>query len=163
MLQPSKRLELTFLSALPALITILLTIFFLAAKHISGLNHFMPILPLIPVFYWGMVHAREMPYWFVFLLGIVLDTVTGMPLLGLSSLLYIFFLILLHVQRKYIYKEGFMIKWGYFSALLAVTCSLNWIALALFFARYQPLFPGFLQWFFTVCCYPFMHRGFDEL
>lgn len=162
MLQSSKRFELIFLSALPALITTLLTLFFLAAKHISGLNHFMPILPLIPVFFWGMTHAREMPYWFVFLLGIIMDAVMGVPL-GLSSLLYIFFLILLHAQRKYIHKEGFMIKWGYFAALLGVICSLNWVALTIFNSHSESLFPGVLQWFFTVCCYPFMHKGFEEL
>jgi rod shape-determining protein MreD len=162
MLQPSKRFELIFLSALPALITTLLTLFFLAAKHISGLNHFMPILPLIPVFFWGMTHAREMPYWFVFILGIIMDAVMGVPL-GLSSLLYIFFLILLHAQRKYIHKEGFMIKWGYFAALLGVICSLNWVALTIFNSHSESLFPGILQWFFTVCCYPFMHKGFEEL
>ena len=162
MFQASKRLELFFLSAIPILITSLLAIFFLAAKHISGLNHFMPILPLIPVFYWGMTRAREMSYWFVFLLGIVLDAVMGLPL-GLSSFLYIFFLIMLHAQRKYIHKEGFLIKWGYFAALLGVTCGLNWIILTLFYAHSEAFFPGMMQWFFTVCCYPFMHKGFDEL
>ncbi len=162
MLQSSKRFELFFLSALPVIITSFLALFFLAAKHISGLGHFMPILPLIPVFFWGMTHARDMPYWYVFVLGIVLDAVMGMPM-GLSSLLYIFFLILLHAQRKYIHKEGFMIKWGYFAGLLAVTCSLNWIALTIFNSRSESFFPGFLQWFFTVCCYPFMHKGFEAL
>jgi rod shape-determining protein MreD len=162
MLQPARRLELLFLSALPALITLLLTLFYLASKHVGGLNQFMPILPLIPVFFWGMTHAREMPYWFVFALGIILDSLMT-PVLGLSSLLYIFFLMLLHAQRKYIHKEGFMIKWGYFAALLAVICSLNWIALAILNARPESLFPGVLQWFFTVCCYPFMHKGFEEL
>src|ERR1700722_13163714 len=105
MIEPSKRFELFFLSALPALITAALAVFFLASKHIAGLSHFMPLLPLIPVFYWGMAHAREMPYWFVFPLGLMQDAVTGLPL-GLSSLLYIFFLLLLHAQRKYIHKEG---------------------------------------------------------
>lgn len=162
MIQSSKRFELLFLTALPALITLGLTIFFLTAKHISGLNHFMPILPLIPVFYWGMTHAREMPYWFVFAIGMILDSVMGTPL-GMSSLLYVFFLMLLHAQRKYIHKEGFMIKWGYFALLLGVTCALNWIFLTSFNSRTEVFMPAFLQWLMTVCCYPFMHKGFDGL
>lgn len=160
--QPSRRLELIFLTALPALITLALTIFFLTAKHIKGLNHFMPILPLIPVFYWGMTHAREMPYWFVFAIGLIMDAITGLPL-GLSSLLYVFFLMMLHAQRKYIHKEGFLIKWGYFALLLGVTCTLNWAALTTFNARSEAFLPAFLQWLMTVCCYPFMHKGFDTL
>jgi len=27
---------------------------------------------------------------------------------------------LLHAQRKYIHKEGFIVKWGYFAVLMAV-------------------------------------------
>ena len=162
MIQPSKRVELFFLSALPIIITTLLTVFFLAAKHIGGLDHFMPLLPIIPIFYWGMTHAREMPFWFVFVLGLVMDAVMGMPL-GLSSLLYIVFLMLLHAQRKYIHKEGFLIKWGYFAGLLGAVCMLNWLILTLLNSKSETLLSGFLQWFLTICCYPFMHKGFDEL
>src|SRR4051812_36744897 len=131
MISASRRLELFFLSSLPAVITSLLAILFLVAKHLGGLNHFMPVLPLIPIFYWGMMQARDMPYIFVFAVGLVMDAVTGLPL-GLSSLLFVFFLGMLHAQRKYIHKEGFVIKWGYFAALLAVTGSLNWIILSLY-------------------------------
>lgn len=159
---PGKRLELLGLASLPGLMALGLTIFFLAAKHIRGLDQFMPLLQLAPVFYWGMLQAREMPYWFVFLLGLVTDAVTGMPL-GLSSLLYIFFLALLHAQRKYVHKEGFVVKWGYFAALMAVLGSLNWILLSLFHSRAMSFEPAFLQWFLTVCCYPFLHNAFDGM
>jgi len=162
MIQPSRRLELLFLAMLPALITIALAVFFLSSKHISGLNHFMPILPLIPVFYWGMAHARDMPYWFVFLLGLMMDAVMGLPL-GMSSLLYMLFLMLLHAQRKYIHKEGFVIKWGYFAGLLGIISFLNWAMLSLFNSRSETFSPAILQWFLTICCYPFMHKGFDGL
>jgi len=162
MIQPSKRLELFFLASLPALITLALTIFFLASKHVGGLNRFMPFLPLIPIFYWGMAQARDMPYWFVFALGMMMDAVMGLPL-GLSSLLLIFFLVMLRAQRKYIHKEGFVIKWGYFAALMAAMSALNWIMLAFFTGRSPSFGPAFIQWFLTVCCYPLLHKGFDGL
>src|SRR6266478_1286686 len=105
------RLELAFLASTPGLITTALAIFFLSSKHLSGLGQFMPALPLIPVFYWGLTHTRDMPYWFLFALGLVMDAVMGAPL-GLSSLLYMLFLKLLHMQRRFIHKEGFVIKWS---------------------------------------------------
>lgn len=162
MIQSSRRIELLFWASLPGIITLMLTVVFLVSKHLSGLNHFMPLLPLMPVFYWGLLHAREMPYWFVFALGMVMDAVTGMPL-GLSSLLYIFFLGVVHAQRKYIHKEGFIIKWGYFATLMAVTSSLTYIILTLFNAQSSSFQPAFLQWLLTVCCYPVLHRVFDVL
>lgn len=162
MIHPFRRFELWLLNALPVMITLLLVLIFLMSKHSGGLSRFMPILPLIPVFYWGMMQAREMPYWFVFLLGLVMDAVTGVPM-GLSSLLYIMLLALLHTQRKFIHKEGFVIKWAYFALVLAVIASLNWILLSVFYGRAATLGPAFLQWLLTVCCYPIFHRLFDGL
>jgi rod shape-determining protein MreD len=162
MIHLSRRLELAFWGALPGIITALLAVLFLSAKHITGMSHFMPILQLIPVFYWGMMQAREMPYWFVFMLGLVIDAVSGLPL-GLSSLLYVFFLLLLHAQRKYFYKEGFVIKWGYFALLLGAASIMNWAMLSVFNSRSESFLPAFIQWCLTVGCYPALHKGFDGL
>jgi len=163
MFPTSRRLELFLLAILPALITFLLAIFSLSSSHVvAGLNRFMPLLALIPVFYWGMTRAREMPYWFVFLLGLLVDAVTGQPL-GLSSLLYLFFLILLRTQRKYIHKEGFVLQWGYFAGLLGVICLLNWIVLSLFYTQFAALVPAIIQWLLTIGCYPLLHSLFDRL
>lgn len=162
MIQPGKRLELLFLGSLPAILTALLTLFYLTSKHISGLNHFMPSLPLIPIFYWGMMQARDMPYWFVFATGLVMDAVMGLPL-GLTSLLYIFFLLMVHAQRKYFHKEGFVIKWGYFAVMIAVASIANWVLLSFFIQHSEPLLPALVQWFLTLCVYPVMHKSFDGL
>lgn len=157
-----RRLELMVWATLPSIIAILLMLLSLAPKHISGLNSFMPLLPLIPVFYWGMLHAREMPYWLVFALGLVTDAASGIPL-GLTSLSYLFFLAMLHAQRKYIHKEVFLIKWGYFGALLLVTSCLSWLFMSMLHARIEELMPAFIQWFLTVAVYPLFHKGFDAL
>lgn len=162
MVSAAQKAELVFWNLLPMLLTLLLAAFSLSTKHIPGLNHVMPMLHVIPMFYWGMNHAREMPYWFVFALGIVLDAVMGMPM-GITSLVYIMFLMLLHAQRKYIHREGFVVKWGYFAILLGSTVSLNWFGLALFHVQFDGLGRAFVQWVLTVCCYPVMHRAFDAL
>lgn len=147
---------------LPGLITVALTLLTLVSKHLSGLGHVMPVLPLMPVFYWGMMRAREMPYWLVFALGLVTDSVTG-AMLGSSSLLYMIFLGLVRAQRKYIHKEGFVVKWGYFAGLLGIISLLNWAALSFYFSVAMPITPGFFQWLLTICCYPLFHQGFERL
>jgi rod shape-determining protein MreD len=160
MIPYSRRFELVFWTSVPAMITLFLIIICLAPKHITGLEKVMPILPLMPVFYWGMLHAREMPYWFVFLAGLLVDSATGQPL-GLSSLLYIIFMTMLHAQRKYFHKEGFVIKWGYFAGLLLVMTVLNWVCLSLYYMTMLPSVPALVQWLMTVGFYPLMHAGFE--
>ena len=161
-MQTWRGLELKLWAATPCLVTLGFLLFYLSPKHISGIGHFMPALPLIPIFYWGLLHSHEMPYWFVFILGTILDAATGMPM-GVSSLLYVFFLALLHAQRKYILKEGFVIKWGYFGMLMAFISILNWVLIWFLSGQAPGLLQGFIQWLLTMCCYPLLHRIFDIL
>lgn len=161
MIHPAKRLELFFLSVLPSLVAIVLTVLYLSAKHLSGVNQFMPLLPILPIFYWGMV-ARDMHYIFVFLIGIILDAVIGMPL-GLTSILFMIFLIMVHSQRKFFHKDIFLIKWAYFAVLMAVMSIANWFLLAFFMQHNEPLAPGLLQWLLTTLTYPIFHRIFDSI
>lgn len=153
----SNKLELAFWAVIPAVFTALLLVVYLAPKHMSGLGSFMPLLFVIPMFYWRVNEPRDMPYWFVFAVGLVMDSTNGQPL-GLTSLLNVVFLAMVEAQHKYIAKEGFMIKWGYFAALLAAVETLHWLLLFFFYARVPTVLPAAIQWFFTVCCYPLLHQ-----
>ena len=120
----------------------------------------MPPLHMAAIFYWGMADIRQMPYWFVFLCGILVDAVTGLPL-GSSSFLYVFFVLLLRMQRRYVHKEGFLASWAFFSALLLVTSGIQWLMITSLGKTTHALFPLFMQWLITVCCYPFISRIFN--
>jgi rod shape-determining protein MreD len=162
MLSFYRRLELYFLASIPSLLTVLLAVLYLVPKHISALSSVMPLLPLMPVFYWGVHHARSIPYWVMFVVGLLLDTVTGLPL-GISSFTYILFLWLLTAQRRFFHKEGFLIKWMYMAALLFVLAVVNWLLLSWFHTEAMPITPALMQWVLTVACYPLMHKLFDLL
>lgn len=162
MAQAFNKLGLLFWAAVPCLITLLCVIFYLIPKHISGLGSFMPILPMIPIFYWGLTEARVMPYWAVFAFGLIIDSVTGLPL-GLSAFLNVAFLAILHAQYKYIYKEGFVIQWGYFALILGVVGVAHWLLLYIFYGKAPGVKYPLIQWLLTMCCYPFFHQLFTVL
>ena len=156
-----KRLRLWLWSVLPAAITLLFLVAYLVPKRVSGLDSFMPVLPMLPIFYWGLNHAPHMPYWFVFAVGLLVDAVTGQPL-GMSSLLNVFFLLMVRTQHKYIHKEGFVIKWGYFAMLLGAVCLAHGMIMFAYAGVWGIKFM-IIQWFLTVCCYPLFHQLFDTL
>ena len=158
----SKRLELRFLAAIPSLLAVVLAILYLVPKYVAGLNNVMPLLPLIPVFFWGIMIARATPYWVVFAIGLVLDAAQGAPL-GLSSLLYMLFLTLLNSQRRMMHKEGFLTKWGSLAVLFALISGINWLLLSWFNAHAMPVVPAVIQWGLTVAIYPVLHKAFDVL
>lgn len=158
-----RKLELFFLSALPTFITLCLVLFSLSSGYKPHfLSYFSPLLYLMPIFYWGMARAREMPYWFVFCIGLINDSVSGQPL-GLSSLLYLLFLLALRRQRKYFHKDGFLVQWGYFAFFLGGVCLLNSLVLALFFGHAKGWEAVSMQWVITVCCYPLLHAFFYRI
>lgn len=162
MLSLANRLELYVLAALPSFVTLILAVFCLAPKHVEGLGSVMPLLPLMPVFYWGMQHARAIPYWFLFAVGLMMDAASGLPL-GMSSLLYVLFLVCVHIRRKYIHREGFLVLWGFFALLLAATLGAHWLLLSWYHARALPAASAFVQYALTVACYPFVHALFDRI
>jgi rod shape-determining protein MreD len=156
------KLERYFWAAVPTGFSFSLLFIAMLPMPIHGLEHIMPLLLLAPVFYWGISEGREMNFLTVFVLGILSDVATGLPL-GFSSLSYVFFLALLQAQRKYIHKEGFVMKWGYFCMLLATTMLLQWLVISIYNGQIMPLLGAFVQWIATIGCYPFLHVLCDGL
>lgn len=156
------RLELLWLSLLPGLLTFFLMILGIAPKFIGDIGLAMPLLFLLPIFHWAQTQSRDMPYWVVFALGIVLDALSGVPL-GLHALGLLFFLILVHSQRKYIHKEGFIIKWAYLAGLLAIILVGQWLVVTVFLSRAVNVGVLLLQWLFTVACYPALYGVFERM
>lgn len=157
-----RRVELALLAAVPAFLMLALAVVTLASKDIGGLGSVMPLLPLLPAYYWGVLHPRAVPYWFLFLLGLVTDAVTGQPL-GLSSLLYMLFLALLSWQRRHFHKEGFTVKWAYFAGLFLAVLAAQWVSLSWMQAKLFPVAAALVQWALTAGCYPLAHAGFDAV
>ncbi len=157
-----KRLELLLWMATPIAIACLMFMLSVIPKHIWGMNYTMPLLPLLPIFYWGTIQAPEMPYWFAFLIGLLMDVVSGLPL-GLTALLYMIFLVVTHSQSKYIHKEGFIIIWGYFMLLVAIICLCQWLLISFSAKQWQALPAALIQWLLTVGLYPMFHKLFDNI
>ena len=162
MIRPSRRLELFVLNAAPSLLCVGLALLCVIPKHMSGLGNFMPLLWLMPIFFWGTNESRDVPYGVAFAVGLLLDATAGHAL-GFSSLLTVFFLAVAHTQRKYIQKEGFVIQWGYFAVLLAGYQAAGWFALSMLGDRWLPVNAAMLQWALTLCFYPVFHKGFEKL
>lgn len=156
----TRRAALAFWSTIPMMLTVMLMAAYLVPKHITSLAGIVPLMHMIAIFYWAMADIRNMPYWFVFLAGVLIDVLTGLPL-GISSLLYVIFVMFLRMQRKFVHKEGFFANWAFFGALLMVICGIQWLLITSLGDTNHSLFPLFIQWLITVCCYPIFSRMFD--
>lgn len=103
-----------------------------------------------------------MPFWVLALLGVLYDSLTGLPL-GSSSLLYVALFMLLLSQIRHVYKEGFLVKWSFFAASMLAFTGLQWLLMLAIMQKAYPLGAPLLQWVMTVACYPFVHLLCDRL
>lgn len=147
---------------LPALATCVFFILTLVPISIPGLASFLPDVCLISIYYWTILRPDVMPYWFVFLLGLVKDAMLGNPL-GLFSLIFILFRLLVERQRVLLAKETFLATWINFSLLALATLVASWLLMCLYLKTVIPLIDIAMQWILTSAFYPLLHMAFNAL
>lgn len=151
-----RKIQLRLIASVPMLITLVLAVFVVAPKHIGNLSAVMPLLQLVPVFIWGVMHARDVSFVALALIGLFVDVATGMPL-GISALSYCLFFLLVLGQRKYIYREGFAAMWGYFALLLFIMQAISFALYSYSTTTMALMGNALLQWLFTLLFYPPLH------
>lgn len=161
MLPLAQRFKLRAIEALPSIMAVLLALLYLAPKPFEGLESVTPLLPLIPIFYWGVSVGRVTPYGVALCIGLAVDAAQGTPL-GLSSLLYMLLVHMTRAQHRLLHKAGFLPKWASFAVLMLTLTVANWLLLSWFYARPMPWISAAIQWGMTVGCYPLLHKIFDK-
>ena len=154
--------ELALFKLIPSFIALFLYVVYIIPKHMWGIGHVMPLLPLMPVFYWGKMQVSEIPYWFVFVIGIFMDVASGV-VFGMTAFLYLIFFSVLRSQSKYIHKEGFAIVWGYFMVLLTGMLFAQWLIVIAVNGKLYAAVPAFIQLLVTISLYPLFHHFFDKI
>ncbi|MCH2547410.1 MAG: hypothetical protein MK052_07365 [Alphaproteobacteria bacterium] len=147
---------------LPAICTLLLLLFSLLRIGFAGLAHFPIDVCLISIYYWTIFRPSTMPFWFVFILGIVRDSLMGTPL-GISSLVFILFRLIILSQQRYLVKETFWATWFGFGWVLVPALVFNWLLSSAYAKSFIPITPVMMQWVFTFGLYPLLHIVFNAL
>lgn len=88
-----------------------------------------PEIFLIVIFYWTLYRPGIMPYWVMFLTGLVLDLVNPVLPLGTHSLSFLLIAGILRPRRRMLMGQPFMMVWIAF--ILTVILNLTLIAIIL--------------------------------
>lgn len=146
----------------PGLCTLLLLLLSLAPIGLSGFALFPIDVCLISIYYWAIFRPSAMPFWFVFLLGVVRDALMGMPL-GIASLVFILFRLAVLSQQRYLVKETFWATWAGFALITVPTLLIQWLLASAFAKTLLPVQDVVMQWIFTFGLYPLLHIVFNAL
>lgn len=147
---------------LPGICTIMLLILSLLPIGLSGFALFPIDVCLISIYYWAIFRPAALPFWLVFLLGVARDALMGMPL-GISSLVFILFRLVVLSQQRYLVKETFWATWFGFGIVAIPTLAVYWLLASAYVQAVQPFMPVAMQWLFTFALYPLLHIVFNAL
>ena len=133
-----------------------------------NLDYFSFNFPFILIFFFTLKDFKNFDYLFVFLAGLINDTVVGLPL-GISSLSYILICTATSYFRNITIRPNQMKDWFYFLFIISLLNSINFSILTLFFSYKLILMDYLVNTFFTwtfyiifVSIFRYYLRGLDD-
>ena len=116
------------------------------------LKYFSFNFPFILIFFFTLKDFKHFDYFFVFLAGLINDTVVGLPL-GISSLSYLIICIATSYFRNIKIRPNPIKDWFYFLFVISFINSINYSILTLFFSFDLILMNYLVNTFFTFLFY----------
>ena len=117
-----------------------------------NLNYFSFNFPFILIFFFTLKEFKHFDYLYVFVAGLINDTVVGLPL-GISSLSYMLICIATSYFRNITIRPNPVKDWFYFLFIISLVNSINYTILTLFFTYDLILWSYIINTFFTFLFY----------
>ena len=117
-----------------------------------NLDYFSFNFPFILIFFFTLKEFKNFDYLFVFIAGLINDTVVGLPL-GVSSLSYILICISTSYFRNITIRPNPIKDWFYFLFIISLINSMSYSILTLFFSFNLVLMSYLVNTFFTFLFY----------
>lgn len=146
----------------PPLCVSLLTLLHLSRLPVIEWLAASPALDLIALYYWTMARPNRLPMWLLFILGLVVDSLSNTPL-GIHAALYLAGFGLARFVRARLEAFSLLPMWGIFSLWLLLLQLAEWMLAGWQLQALPPagLLP--LQWLLTLIVYPPLHLLFDRV
>ena len=117
-----------------------------------NIDYFSFNFPFILIFYFALKEYSRFDFLFVFIAGLINDTVIGLPL-GISSFSYIFVCIFAAYLRNITIRPHLIKDWFYFLFVISLINSINYSILFFFFSYELDIMFYIINNFFTFLLY----------
>jgi rod shape-determining protein MreD len=145
------------------LIAILFTIFNLSSAQSAAMPAFVPLFDVMIIYYFAVYRNGIFSFWFLFLLGLWSDALSGLPL-GITSFCYLLVVKFFHIlNQRFSLRENFRQIFEQFIGFIFALLILKWLLLSLYNGAFYSLSPILAQMILTSVLYIIMHKFFDYL
>ncbi|MFC1659043.1 hypothetical protein ACFL0U_00555 [Pseudomonadota bacterium] len=130
---------------------------------ISDTPNISPMFSVIVVFYFTVYKTEIFSNFFIFLIGIWVDSLRALPL-GTTSLALLLSVKIIHeINSRLLTKDTFLQLVNLFVIFCAIFSFIKWSILSLFYTTPYPVIPVFLNIGVTILLYILLHNLFDFL
>lgn len=138
----------------PGLTTFLFALVSVVPLHVPGLAVVTPAFMLMAVYHWTIYRPDLLPLGAIFVIGVLLDLLSGTPYVGISALTLLLARTVLLANRRHFVNRTFPVLWGGFLALAAGTFTFQWAIVSLLHKAVLGVRPAIFQAVLTVACFP---------
>ena len=111
------------------------------------------MLPVMAVYYWSVHRPELLPFGTVFLIGLVIDTLTG-GTLGFNALMLLLVSAFMRPQQRHLAERGFAVHWVIFMIVVTLFEFLRWILMAAIAQKFLSLGDPALRVLLAIALYP---------
>ncbi len=112
-----------------------------------------PALVLIAVYYWSIFRPTLMPPFLCFLIGLLLDIVSGLPM-GVNAIVFTLVQWIVRDQRKFLMAQAYMTTWAVFILVAMGAIFLQWGLYGLVRLQWSPVTPVLVSAGVTILLFP---------
>lgn len=145
----------------PFALTMALTLLTVLPLQSPGLGVAGPVWTLMGLYYWALYRPDLMPVGTVFLLGLMLDALSGTPL-GSNALVFLGTHWLVVNQRRFFYGKSFAVVWLGFGLVAASTFAATWLLTCLWHGTVLDPRGVVFRYLVTVALFPLVFRALFE-
>jgi rod shape-determining protein MreD len=151
--------------------TLLFAMFMLSVSALP-LPHIGPIKPLwllMLVYYWSIYRPAIMPPWLCFMMGLLFDFFSGLPLGG-NAAIFTLVQMIVRDQRRFLMGQPYITIWAVFSLVATLTLFSQWSLYGLVSNGFAPVTPVAVSLIATIALFPLVtlllivvHRVLPEI
>jgi rod shape-determining protein MreD len=142
-------------------LTMVFTLLSVLPLQVPGLGVAGPVWTIMGLYYWALVRPDLMPVAAVFLVGLMLDALSGTPL-GANALVLLMVHRLVITQRRFFYGKPFAIVWLGFGLVAAGAFAASWLLTSLWHGTILDQRVLVFRYILTVGLFPLVFRALLE-
>lgn len=138
---------------LPVGMTLALVLLTVMPTRIPGFAGVAPLLALTSVFYWSIFRPDLLPAYAAFLIGLLYDIVSGMPL-GVYALVLLLVQGVTAAQRRFFLGKSFVVAWCAFGVVAGAGMILSWLLVSMLLSTFVEPQAVMFEYLMTLSLYP---------